>query len=601
MAELKLEDYEFNEEPSNNEMELDQYATPEQASGMGTFFRGLTHLPAQSFNIQQQLTGGREVPVLREPGDVRNPAANFLGENILPGAAGMKALGIGGKLLSGLNRANQLRKVGELGREEQAANQQSSNADEAHNNLASMLQEAFGTSKPESLQRQSNLARQNMGELETQPESPPKEMYPRLGDDTQRNLLPEAERAHQQSVENRQRYEQELSRALGRGETHDVALTSELIPALRANRQEIGRGYDGLEQRMSNENVSTPNTRSTQEINKDLIETIKQGGLSSPEATKLVSELSEVGSNDTIPGDVYLRATRTTRQLASDAMNKARKVGGSNADERARQEEISNNLNERADQMEKHLEENVGEDVFPELRQLNSRWRNEVRSLDKNKLHRQIQADQGLSSRNLMQALRGNSLGQRHLNNMISRSPTALRNVVGRAYADNPRGLLDLPAQEEQFVQQMPGITGLREGLRRSLQQEQEALQAAESARSRATAAEENAKQLAKMFKKDLAEENAAQTVREKNAEIIKKIENLSKEAETKKMAAKELKDSLKNKKLKLNEKIEASMKLEKARKDLDAIKKVAFNLSKLAAAGTIGIATMKTLNKIFS
>lgn len=601
MAEPRLEDYEVKDEPSENEMDLNQYAIPEQASSIGTFLRGLTHLPAQSFNIQQQLTGGRKIPILREPGDIRNPFANFLGENIIPGTAGIKAFGVGEKLLSGLNRANQLRKISELTREEQFANQQANYAEDAHNNLVSMLKEAFGTANPESLQRQSNLAKQRISDFEIQPETPPKEIYPRLADETQRNLLPKAERAHKESIQNIQRYEKELSRALGLGETHDVALTEELIPALRANRQEISRGYDSLEKKMSTKNVVAPNTITSQEINNELIEIIKQGKLHSPEAMKLADELSNIGKNKTIPGDVYLRSTRTTRQLADEAMNRARKIGGSNPDERAKQEKISEDLNSRADAMEKHLEENVGEDVFPELRQLNSRWRSEVRSLDKNKLHRQIQADQGLSSKNLMQALRGNSLGQRHLQNMISKSPTALRNLVGRTYSDNPRGLLDLPQQEEQFVQKLPSIIGLREGLRQALQQEQESLKILESARARAKASEENAKQLAKMYEKDLSEEKAAQDIRNKNAETIKKIERLVKEVQEKEKSISDIKESLKNKNLKLNEKVQKSLELEMAKKDLKTIKNIGKNIIKLGVVSIIGSTAMKTLNKIFS
>jgi hypothetical protein len=104
--------------------------------------------------------------VQKKPGDAQHPIAQFIGEIIGPGLIA-KEFGAGAKLLSGLNRANNVRKLGQFGEEESAAGQQSEAFSQQRKSLESMLQEKYGTSKPESLQRQANTARQSAQELET--------------------------------------------------------------------------------------------------------------------------------------------------------------------------------------------------------------------------------------------------------------------------------------------------------------------------------------------------------------------------------------------------------------------------------------------------
>ncbi len=576
-----------------------QPSEDDHTTGLGAFLRSAARfIPETEHNLMEKfgLTGGAKLNlpdfVREKKGDIQHPFAEAAGTAAIPGTGIFKGLGLGGKLLSGLLRANNIKNIGNIGEQEQQAAQQAEEAGQQHGNLQSIMKEQFGTAEPTTLRRQANEAPNKM--QETSPlaqEQAPQNIVPRLANETQRNVLPEAQQATQAAKAQRQQYEEEIRKSLGAGESHDVALSDELIPALKANRQEIGRGYEQLDSELAQHNIKIPNTGNAMEINRELMALVKSEGegvvggrikLTSPKAKELLKELSEIGKSKDIPADAYSRSIRSIKQLANETMQQARKVGGYNPEQRVELEGRAEELNDRAASMEKHLEEHVGDEFAPKLKHLNSRWRNEVRSLDKNKLHREIQKQEGIGGKDLAMKLRGNSPGQIHLRKMVSASPTALRNVIGRAYADNPQGLLELPAEVEQYVQKMPKLAGLRSGLRQALQAEQEAMQAEESARAQAKAAEADRKQLDKMYKQDLAAEAERQALREQNiktreenARIEKENAKIQRDIYKKEAAIKQIKKSMENEKLSRDEHLRLKLKLNQAEKDLSVLKKI--------------------------
>ena len=226
-------------------------------------------------------------------------------------------------------------------------------------------------------------------------------------------------------------------------------------PMLRANRQEISRGYNNLEQEMAHENVTIPNTRDARQLTSQLSELIRNGGLHSEEATNLLRELDRVGENEFIPADVYLRAYRTSEQLARQANQKAYQVGKLTDEQRQQFRDLAERYENQANQMSQHLENNVGDDVLPRLEELNSRWANEVRALDRNPFHRKLATNNPINTPNMMQALRGDARGQAFLRQTIMSHPEALRNLIGHTYAENPEGLLNVPPEEMQYIEKI--------------------------------------------------------------------------------------------------------------------------------------------------
>lgn len=570
-------------------------AEGEKTSSIGAFLRSAGRMPHDLFTglgVPESAMSPLPEFLKEKKGDIQHPLAETAGSVAIPGVAAFKGLGLGGKLLSGLLRANNIKNIGSIGKQEQQAGQQAEEVGQLHGNLLSRMKEQFGTAEPTTLQRQANEAPNKMQQTShLAQEEPLQNIVPRLANETQRNLLPEAEQTTQLAKAQRQRYEEEIRKSLGAGESHDVALSDELIPALKANRQEIGRGYEQLDNELVQHNIKIPNTGNAMEINRELMALVKSEGegvvggrikLTSPKAKELLKELSEIGKSKDIPADAYSRSIRSIKQLANETMQQARKVGGYNPEQRVELEGRAEELNDRAASMEKHLEEHVGDEFAPKLKHLNSRWRNEVRSLDKNKLHREIQKQEGIGGKDLALKLRGNSPGQIHLRKMVNASPTALRNVIGRSYADNPQGLLELPAEVEQYVQKMPKLVGLRSGLRQALQAEQESLQAEESARAQVKSAEADKKQLDKMYKQDLAAEAERQTLRnqnmkthEENARIQKENMKIQRDIYKKQAAIKQIKESMENAKLSKDEHLRLKLKLSQAEKDLSVLKKI--------------------------
>jgi hypothetical protein len=95
--------------------------------------------------------------------------------------------------------------------------------------------------------------------------------------------------------------------------------------------------------------------------------------------------------------------------------------------------------------MGKTLEGSVGGEDYKRLKDLNSRWRNEVVPLQRNTIYQNLSSNRtgrkGQMPSNIMNSLRGSDRGNILMRNIIHNDPELSRNVVGQRFAENPEKL----------------------------------------------------------------------------------------------------------------------------------------------------------------
>ena len=525
------------------------------------------------------LRGGDTSPlpdfIQKKPGDAEHPIAQFIGKNIGPGLIA-KEFGAGAKLLSGLNRANNVRKLGQFGEEEAAAEQQADASSQQRKSLESMLQEKYGTSKPESLQRQANIAAEGAKELEPFANMEPYNASNRLPGATGEGFLEQAKR----SVQNIK--QKEIAPYLEQGIEHNVKFAERIANAGKDFKSNVSNRYENIKSNLENENVQLSNQRSANEIMKDLKKSISEGGLGSTEASQLAKELDTVGQNENVSAKDFFSAFRSNRQVASKIRSSSY---GKDAQEFDRLQERADRLDDLADKQEKILEETpFGGKVLKELKFANQEWR-QVKELEKNSLYNQIRS-KGRVEGKILPKLAGSESGLSKLHEFLKNDPEAMKHLLGSEFAENPEAMLTASPRVKAYIESNPSLSGMRDRLMKAMEQ--------------VNKAEANKLNLAKesqRIEKSYAEQAKKESIRQA---AIKDIQRLNKEVAEKEKAILDLKMSLMSEEMSLKEKINSSIKMAQVQKDRDALVKVIKGLSKVAITGIVGGAAIKVLSKIF-
>jgi hypothetical protein len=347
-------------------------------------------------------------------------------------------------------------------------------------------------------------------------------------------------------------------------------------------KSNVSSRYKNIESNLKDQNVQLSNQRTANEIMKDLKKSISEGGLGSTEAAQLAKELDTVGQSENVSAKDFFSAFRSNRQVASKVRSSAY---GKDAQEFDRLQEKANKLDELADKQEKILEATpFGEKVLKELKEANQGWR-EVKDLEKNSLYNQIRS-KGRVEGKILPKLAGTESGLAKLNEFLKSDPEAMKHLLGSEFAENPEAMLTASPRVKAYIESNPSLSGMRDRLIKAMEQ--------------VNKAEKNKSNLAKetqRIEKSYAEQAKKESIRQA---ATKDIERLNKEVADKEKAILDLKMSLMTEEMSLKDKINSSLKMAQAQKDLDALKRIIKGLSKVALVGVVGGTTMKALSKIF-
>lgn len=586
MANNSVDWSQYEEKPEEETPDWSQYAENkpnEPTSATGAFLRSAGRAP---FDFAEFLGAPHNKLIYpgfvhEKPGDIQHPLAEFLGASIWPGGA-LKALGKGGKAISAYNRVKNLGKLGNLSQEAEGAEEAANQAKLDEQKFADALSSKYGKSKLPSLQKSLNEARAKQVSLEQQnpsqtplAEQSPTNLQNRLPGGTGEQLVPQAQRATQAA-------EREIGQYLGAGQSHDVIFQNIMNQIIRGNRNQLGSGYNKLEESMSNQNVESPRTHDLTETQAQLRQLISQGGLESPEAKALADQLHQGNQSQNVPASDVLRQFRTADKLSKLATQKAYSRNESlTPEQRGQFLSQAQEYRDHARKLQEFLEQNVDEEFLPRLQNLNQGWR-QYASLYKNPLARKIESGMGVSGNDILGQMRGEHPSQQLLQQLTQSHPEALRAALGHSFANQPQRLLNPSQFEQGFINQNPNLEGMVNRLR-------EALHGEEAAQQQATARQAEATRVHRAFEEDVKLEKTKAHARE-YAQQIEQLEKVISELE--RLSA--------NTKATMKEKVAASLRMQKAKTDLERVKKLGKGIGYVLLYEVLDTATKKAIRTIF-
>lgn len=552
----------------------------EETSSIGAFLRSAGRGP---YDLAENLGVPHDKLIYpqfihEKPGDIQHPIAKFAGSSVWGGPI-LKELGLLGKVAQGFKG---IKNIGQLhqdaARTEEAANQ----AKTEQQQFADLLQSRYGKSKIPSIQRALNEAHAKQLTLQEKypneqalSQQEPTDLSNRLPGATGEHLLPQAQ--NQTRLANR-----ETSQYLGRGnpEPHDVMYQNIMNQMIRGNRAELSRGYNQLGQTFENRNITLPRTRDINEAHQELRRVISEGGLDSPEARALAHDLSS-SENQDIPAADMLRQFRSADKLSKLASRKSFERNENLTEEQRNNfRRQAHEYRTQANRLQDILERDVDPQFASTLQNLNRGWR-QYASLYENPLARKIESGRGISGNNILEQMRGDDIGQQLLRELTRSHPEAQRSAIGHTYAEHPDRLLNASPYEQGFIDQNPNLTGMIQRMRQAQQNEQ-------IARQQAAARQEEAARAERAYQEDVQKEQAKSQARQ-YAHQIEQYEKIIPELER----------QASNVKSTMEEKVRAALRLEKAQKDLQRIKKAGIGLALFIGYEVLDKATKTALNII--
>ena len=252
------------------------------------------------------------------------------------------------------------------------------------------------------------------------------------------------------------RAEEELRSYLNEGKAHDVRVARHVRDTERANRREISEGYRNLDKELEDKKIILTNPRSAKDILSELADVVKEGGFGTEKASKLAEELEKAKKPEDISAIDYLRATRTTRDLAYDALRKGYDPQ-LNAEQQFKFRQLGEDLKDKHAEMEDILEKGIGKQHYGTLKHLNNRWREEVAPLHTNRSFQRLK-HKGQMSSNIINELRGDEPGNDILKQFIKSDEESVKNVLGQRYASNPMNLHAFDELSEEYRNMLPEL-----------------------------------------------------------------------------------------------------------------------------------------------
>ncbi len=199
------------------------------------------------------------------------------------------------------------------------------------------------------------------------------------------------------------------------------------------------------------------NEAAIQEKTDEIHNLIKGGNARSPEMDAVLKDLDALKSETPKTAKDYLHTLQSIKDYARTAREKAFSTGMNRA-ERIEHENAFNALDEKAEEISKVLEENIGPENAQKLKELNNGWRTRVVPLQRNNVYQKIKYE-GKMSDNIMKELRGNkNPGNQIIKEFIQNDPELLKNVVGQRYAGKVAGLHGANETAMEYINKMPEL-----------------------------------------------------------------------------------------------------------------------------------------------
>ena len=435
----------------------------------------------------------------QKPGDTLLQNAPVIAEGVHSGGEGMaratnSAVGAVGNLVSGKNKYAALKeKLGITNKENElkAAQDALDKVTEEHRASvnsekeakATSYQNGVGTTNPDKMigdinQHEQTLKdlNQNITGLNHQMENVPKPTTLPEADTTPQETAQAATAAregsaqnvtaaqdtHDAAVDNLSNINHSIGEHLNRNAVHDVRASEAIDETLKANKDEIGKGFQNLIDDFKNREVKIDNTSAIDKKTQDLMDLVTNHQAHSKEALQLFTELDDLKKQENPNAADYLTAYQAASQYAREARSKAYQTG-MNAEERAAWKQKYEELDDKVDEMGKSLEESVGKENFQELKGLRSRYRNEVVPLFGNSIYQKLHKYNQMSG-DIIKSLRGDKEpGNVIIKNVIKNNPEILKNAVGQRFngAKRPEEILNPNEEMKKYIDRMPELQQL--------------------------------------------------------------------------------------------------------------------------------------------
>lgn len=274
--------------------------------------------------------------------------------------------------------------------------------------------------------------------------------------ETQNNVI-KAQVAHKEAQDIANQVDQQIAAHLNEGAQHDVRVASKVFDKADAERRALGQGYKALESELEQKQIPIDNTNAIQEKTSELHDLIKSGMARSPEMDSVLKELDTLKEQKPVTAKEYLHTLQSVKDYARKAREKSYSYG-MNKEERLQYESKFNELDDKAEEMAKTLEENIAPEQADRLRELNAGWRERVIPLQRNRIYQRLK-NEGKMSADIIKDLRGEkNPGNQIIKEIIQNDPEALRNVVGQRYANKPEKLHNLDETAQEYVNKMPEL-----------------------------------------------------------------------------------------------------------------------------------------------
>lgn len=252
-----------------------------------------------------------------------------------------------------------------------------------------------------------------------------------------------------------------IEKHLNKGAEFDVRAANKIEEVQKGVTKEIGSGYKQLEDDFATREVPVENESQIKQKTEEMHDLIRSGEAQSKEMNAVLKDLSDLSKEEPKTAKDYLHALQSVKQYAREAQKKSFKTG-MNREERTAWEQRYDELNEKADELSNTLESNINPEDATKLKSLNSRWRNEVVPLYKNKVYQGILKN-GQMPDNIVKSLRGNKSGNVLIKNIIKNDPELLKNVVGQRYARKASSIHEPNETMNEYLERMPELNSLKE------------------------------------------------------------------------------------------------------------------------------------------
>lgn len=345
----------------------------------------------------------------------------------------------------------------------QAAHKAVENAVAEHDEVKNISRQQFGTGDENSIQFKLNENHEKISDINKALQEHTQTEFPDL--DQSKSILANAENTHNESIKIGNKVDRKIGKLLNEDAVHDVENARIAKKKLEENRKDIGSIYDEIENDLKDKNVVIGNSDEIKNLTSDLTKLIQEeGGLEKNGAAilKIGKKILDKKNVEVTPANDFVSMYKSVNGYMREAFKKAYAVGRTEEQHvtwKKRAEEAQQKLEE----MEKVIKDNLGDEVFKKMNTASSRWKNEIIPLYKEPVYWKIMENEKMSASNMMSELRGGKKGSgiEIIRNILESHPEGLRNIIGQRYASSAKNLHAPKGLMKSYIEKSPELKTL--------------------------------------------------------------------------------------------------------------------------------------------